>query len=179
MVIIVQTQKKNIYICTYSLYIYINTYIHICIWAACRPADRAGGRAGGRVASVLHLGLHEPTQVLRVCHPIAYSLMKFNIIEIGNWLIQYVFTIWISICIHIYIYIKFEHYMLNMWYHIIPIRYVFPTHIISTFPKNQPSSLGCIFERYSPLFELVILLCFWPNLYTRMCVSTLVSCLLW
>ena len=47
------------------------------------------------------------------------------------------------------------------------------------FFKNQPSSLGYLFERYTPFFELVIFLSFRLNAYTRMCVSTLGSFSFW
>ena len=46
----------------------------------------------------------------------------------------------------------------------------------SNFGENQPSSLGCYFWRDIVLFsELVFFLCFRPNSYTRMCVSTIGS----
>ena len=44
-----------------------------------------------------------------------------------------------------------------------------------TFWKNRPSSLGCYFWEENIFFKLVIYLCFRPNPYTRMCVSTIGS----
>ena len=63
-----------------------------------------------------------------------------------------------------------KYVILYATYSILTSRYQIPT-----FPKNQPSSLGCYFSEKEPFFELVIFPCFRPNPYTRMCVSTIGS----
>ena len=71
--------------------------------------------------------------------------------------------------------LNISYYIINMSFYIISTQYYGPKYQMKTFPKNQPSNLGCYFWQKHSFFELVIFQCFLPNPYTRMCVSTIGS----